>query len=320
MISIKSGTQTWSKAEQTSALKPDPVQTMSVNDKQGVLGEKENIGEVLNKIADPNWVDPVKTRRVGNSELGKDAFLKLLLAQMKNQDPTSPMQSHEMAAQLAQFTSLEKLQSIDDSMKSLNTNNNQGEGSKFETLNLIGKAVTGDSAAVIRNDATEEHDINFSLLKDATKVKLTIKDAQGTPVRELDVNNLKAGSNKVTWNGINNEGAPMGKGEYRIEIEAFDFSGRKVGAETKFSGVITGVNFSAEGPVLMMGKQKIKLKDVRSITTADQVHQASYNQVNNEVKQTTNDVAKSASTQAVLDNVAMSRGIINKLGKQTGNQ
>ena len=318
MISIKSGTQTWSKAEQTSSLKPDANQTMSAKEKAEFLGDKENIGEVLNKIADPNWVDPAKSRRVGNAELGKDAFLKLLLAQMKNQDPTSPMESHEMAAQLAQFTSLEKLQSIDDTMKTMKNVNASGDGSKFDTLNLIGKAVNGDSASVIRHDTTEEHEINFKLLKDANKVKLVIKDAQGTPVRELEVRDLKKGQNTVTWNGVNEQGAPMGKGEYRIDLTAFDGGGRKVGAETKFSGVITGVNFTSQGPVLMMGKQKIRMNDVKSITTADQINKATHHKVNNQIKQTTNDVAKNANTQALMDSVAMSRGMINKVGKETG--
>ncbi|MCB0356350.1 MAG: flagellar biosynthesis protein FlgD [Bdellovibrionales bacterium] len=319
MISIKGGTQTWSKAEQTSALKPETQQSMSSVEKNEFLGEKENIGEVLNKIADPNWVDPAKTRKVGNAELGKDAFLKLLLAQMKNQDPTSPMESHEMAAQLAQFTSLEKLQSIDESMKNMNSVKGNADGSKFDSLSLIGKAVGGDSSSVLRQDPTEEHDINFKLMKDANKVKLTIKDAQGTPVRELEIKDLKAGQNTVSWNGINEEGAPMGKGEYKVDIEAFDIAGQKVGAETKFSGVITGVSFTPEGPVLMMGKQKIRMNDVKTITTSEYVDKTVRHEVNNQILKSTNDVAKSANTQALLDNVAMSRGMINKVGKETGN-
>lgn len=316
MISIKGGTQTWSKAEQTSGLKNDARQSMSAIEKQEALGNNENIGEVLNKLSDPNWVDPAKTRKVGNSELGKDAFLKLLLAQMKNQDPTSPMESHEMAAQLAQFSSLEKLQNIDESMKVMANPKGDSAG-QFDALNLIGKAVAGDSTQVLRQDTAEEHDINFKLAKDAQKVEVVIKDGQGNVVRELEVKGLKAGQNKVTWNGLNDEGSAMGKGEYRIELKASDLSGRKIAAETKFSGVITGVNFSTEGPVLLMGKQKIRLKDVKTITTADQAAKVTSHQVNNEVKQTSSNVVNNPGTGALLDNVAMSRGMINKVSKET---
>lgn len=317
MISIKGGTQTWSKAEQTSSLKPDIKQTMSAQEKQEFLGEQENLGEVLNKIADPNWVDPVKTRKVGNTELGKDAFLKLLLAQMKNQDPTSPMESHDMAAQLAQFSSLEKLQNMDQSLSAMANVNQDNQANKFDALTLIGKSVSGDSSNIIRQDSSEEHDINFNLVKDASKLSIVIKDSQGQPVREIGVKNLKAGQNKVTWNGVNSEGAPMGKGEYQVELVATDAGGRKIAAETKFSGLITGVNFTAEGPVLMMGKQKIRMKEIRSITQADQIEKVEHHQVNNEIQQQTNQVADSQG-RALLDNVAMARGMINKVTKETG--
>src|SRR5690606_22005598 len=108
MISIKGGTQTWSNAEQQSSLRGDGTQNMSAADREKILGDKD-LGEYLNKIADPNWIDPKKARQVGGTELDKDAFLKLFLAQLKNQDPMNTMDSHELAAQLAQFTSLEKL-------------------------------------------------------------------------------------------------------------------------------------------------------------------------------------------------------------------
>lgn len=319
MISIKGGTQTWSKADQTSSLKPDTKQTLSAKEKEEFLGTNDNIGEVLNKIADPNWVDPVKTRRVGNSELGKDAFLKLLLAQMKNQDPTSPMESHEMSAQLAQFSSLEKLQNIDQSLNTMANVNSDSQGSKYDALNLIGKAVGGDSSNVIRQDPNEEHDINFNLVKDASKVTVTIKDAQGQVVREIDLKELKAGPNKVTWNGVNGEGASMGKGEYQVELQAVDSAGRKLAAETKFAGIITGVNFTSEGPVLMMGKQKIRMKEVRSITTPDQLARVTHNDVNNEIQKASDQVVQNNVGSALLDNVAMSRGMINKMSKETGN-
>src|SRR3712207_3372809 len=99
VMNVKRGSQTFSKAEQASSLKNDNARTVSATDHQEAFGD-QNVGDVLNKIADPNWVDPTKKpRAVGNNQLDKDAFLKLMLAQMKHQDPTNPMQSHEMAAQ-----------------------------------------------------------------------------------------------------------------------------------------------------------------------------------------------------------------------------
>jgi flagellar basal-body rod modification protein FlgD len=317
MISVKGGTQTWSKAEQTSALKSDTNRTMAAQDFEKALGTNENIGEVLNKISDPNWIDPVKTRKVGNDELGKDAFLKLLLAQMKNQDPTSPMESHQMAAQLAQFSSLEKLQNIDESMKTMTNGNGQAGASQFDALNLIGKAIHGDSTQVMRQNSEETHDVNFKLLKPAEVVQVTIKDEQGTVVRELETRNLKEGQNVISWNGLNNEGSTMGKGEYRVEIKATDSAGRKLAAETKFEGIVSGVNFSAEGPVLMMGKQKIRLKDVKSITQPDQLAKVATSQITNEITKANDNVVNAEGNLQMLDNVSMSRGMINKMSQET---
>src|ERR1700753_3724608 len=109
MMSVKGGTQTWSTSPQRTDFKSDNTHNVSATDHAKYF-DSESPGDTANKIADPNYVDTTKKMRtVGNAELGKDAFMTLLLTQMKNQDPTNPLKSHEMAAQLAQFTSLEKL-------------------------------------------------------------------------------------------------------------------------------------------------------------------------------------------------------------------
>ena len=106
MISIKGGTKVFSDSKTTSfGGGADEKQALTDAERQKYYGGKD-IGEILNKVSDPNWVDPAKQRKVGGSEMDKDAFLKLFLAQMKNQDPTNPLQNHELASHLAQFTTL----------------------------------------------------------------------------------------------------------------------------------------------------------------------------------------------------------------------
>lgn len=262
MVNVKQGTRTWSPAEQTSALKADKAQTLSTPDQERALGG-ENLGDVLNKVADANWVDPAKSRKVGNSQLDKDAFLKLMLAQMKNQDPTKPMESHEMAAQLAQFTSLEQLNNINSTLEGMKQSQAPAVG--YQALNFIGKRVAGDSSKISRAAGDTKHDVSFQLLGDATKVKLTVKDAEGKPVKTLEFGNLKKGENSAQWNGVSGDGTAARPGEYRVTIEATGPTGQKVYAKTEFDGKITGVNYTSQGPVLLVGTQTVKLQDVKKI-------------------------------------------------------
>ncbi|MEX0746384.1 MAG: flagellar hook capping FlgD N-terminal domain-containing protein, partial [Rhodothermales bacterium] len=62
----------------------------------------------------PSSLPPGASTQAGGSTLGKNEFLRLLVAQISNQDPLNPMEGHEFAAQLAQFTSVEQLMNIGD--------------------------------------------------------------------------------------------------------------------------------------------------------------------------------------------------------------
>jgi flagellar basal-body rod modification protein FlgD len=180
-MDVKTGTQTWSNAVQKADFKSDGTSNISATDKAKFFQE-DSIGDTLNKVADANYVDDSKKMRtVGNNQLNKDAFMSLLLTQMKNQDPTNPLKSHEMAAQLAQFTQLEKLTNIDQSINSLRTD--QKPSMNYQALNLIGKAVNTDNSKVTRTDATQNHEIRFNLGASAQQVEVKIKDANGTELR-----------------------------------------------------------------------------------------------------------------------------------------
>jgi flagellar basal-body rod modification protein FlgD len=263
-MNVKNGVQTWSTSQQFVNNKSDGAQNISATDRDKVF-QDEAIGDTLNKVSDPNYVDTSKKMRtVGNPDLGKDAFMSLLLAQMKNQDPTNPLKSHEMAAQLAQFTQLEKLQNIDSGIEGLRKDAQPDHN--LQALGFIGKAVMTDNSRVSHANAEEGHDIRFNLPADAQTVSIRIKDAEGNLVRNIETRNAKTGKNTINWNGKNEDGQSTPVGEYVAEFEALSSNGKKLHVESKVEGLITGVQFTAKGPMLMVGRQAVQMSEVKTIT------------------------------------------------------
>lgn len=325
---VKTGAKAWSDSVQRSDFEKDGMQSISALDKEKMFG-MEDLGETLNKVADPNWVDPSKMRNVGKNQLDKDAFMTLLLTQMKNQDPTNPLKSHEMAAQLAQFTSLEKLSNIDSGIEKLRTD--AAPNKNFEALSFIGKSVMTDSSKISRTDIKEMHDLNFKLGTDAQQAEVKIVDGMGNIVRNMTFNNLKSGKNTLSWNGIMDDGNPAVNGEFTFQVAAKGSNGANIAVETRTEGIVTGVNFTPKGPQVMVGKQAIDLSDIKMITQPDlsqQVPQAM------QPKQTSTDAVKKTTvkpesgkatgaqkvtlSQGNLENVAMTQGLINKINDEGG--
>jgi flagellar basal-body rod modification protein FlgD len=263
MMGLKTGTKSWSDSPQTSNARGDSQGQNLTSAEMAKLGG-DNIGDIANKVADPNWVDPSKKMRtVGSDKLGKDAFMKLMLAQMKNQDPTNPMQNHELAAQLAQFSSVEQLQNVNTTLDDMRKGQKPTES--FQALNFIGKAVWGDSSKLVRAKGDKSHEFSFHLPDNAKDVKIKVLNPNAEVVRTVDLKDLKEGDNSWVWNGLNEQAQAQPAGEYRFVVEAQNLEGKKLAVKTDFEGVITGVNYTPEGPVLLVGSQSVKLKDVKKI-------------------------------------------------------
>lgn len=228
----------------------------------------KSLQDILNSVSDPNYAKSKrKVKGVGNAELGKDAFFKLMLTQLKQQDPTNPLKSHEMAAQLAQFSSVEQLSNMNETLTKMSQKG--GENDKFDVLNLIGKKVSGDSGQIDRMKGDKDHKIEFNLAQAADQATVTIKDDKGITIKTYDLKDLKKGKNQLVWNGLHSDGKDARVGHYTAHISA-QGRGQKVPASTQFSGSVEGVQFTAKGPVLMVGGKTLNLRDVKKIEVPKQ--------------------------------------------------
>ncbi|MBC7741667.1 MAG: flagellar biosynthesis protein FlgD [Bdellovibrionaceae bacterium] len=327
-MNVKAGTKTWNEAPGGER---DLKKATALTDEQKAKLGADDIGAVLNKTMDPNWVDDGKVvKGKGNPNLDKDAFFKLMLTQLKNQDPMNPLKNHEMAAQLAQFSTLEQMSNMNSTLQKME--GKSSEPANFQALTLIGKTVAGDSSKVVRTQFDKTHDFHFNLPQDSSEATVKIFDDKGEMVREYKLSNLKAGDNKLTWNGQNDKGAKASVGEYQFKVEAKNSAGQKLAVKSDFSGVITGMSFSPEGPVLQVGSQSIKMRDVRQITDSsaklndqksidvsnlDLKNSEPVGQANVKQEANTSNTPMPPGMVDIKTGVAMSRDVYNKLQKET---
>ena len=328
VMGVKTGVKAWgdTKSAAIESSRSEMANNLGAEDMQK-LGA-DNVGDLLNKIADPNWVDPSKKPRgVGNDKLDKDAFMKLMLAQMKNQDPTNPMKNHELAAQLAQFSSVEQMTNMNTTLTEMKAAQKPAES--FMALNFIGKAVAGDSAKLVRAKGDSNHDFGFNLPDNAKDVEIKVQNENGEIIRKVSLKDLKKGENKWVWNGQDDNGRAAPAGEYNFFATATNPGGKKLSVKTDFEGTITGVNYTNEGPVLLVGSQSVKLKDVKkiidpSLKSNDQKSQTGpqpdlksvKTSLENESNAKAGDPVK-AGPSKLMSSVGMSNGMMAKLDKET---
>ncbi|MBY0385187.1 flagellar biosynthesis protein FlgD [bacterium] len=226
---------------------------------------KESLGDIGNRVANSGKVGGGRAvQGQGNPKLDKDAFFKLMLTHLKNQDPTSPLKSHEMAAQLAQFSSLEQMSNINEVLKDMNKG--QANNGQFQALDLIGKTVSGDSAKIDHKAGDTKHSIHFNLADAADEVKIAIKDAEGNVVKNFEMKSQPKGSVKLEWDGKSLDGKTQAAGTYKVHVDAKKSTGSKVAAETQFKGQVTGVQLSETGPIVFIGNKSVPLKEIKQIS------------------------------------------------------
>lgn len=181
--------------------------------------------------------------------LGKDAFLKLLVAQLSHQDPLKPMDGEQMVTQLAQFSALEQAVSQSAKLDLLST---QITGlSNSATTDLVGKTVTvrGQSIAF---DGTSATGVSVNLAGPADKCTVTIRDANGNAVRTIDMGARGAGAMPIAWDGKDDKGNTVAPGSYSVDVKATNAAGASVSVSQDVTGKVVRVSFEKGYPELTL--------------------------------------------------------------------
>lgn len=157
------------------------------------------------------------TAKTGSTTLGQADFLKLMTAQMQNQDPFSPVDNTQMVAQMAQFSSLAGITDMSTTLKSIA--DKLGATSTSDAVSYIGKNVlTAGSTAYGRTSGGIAGAVELG--DDATAVNVTISDANGQVLKTLNLGAHAKGTMTYDWDGKTAAGTDAGSGPFTVKVAA----------------------------------------------------------------------------------------------------
>jgi len=189
------------------------------------------------------------TQSAAQKPLDKEAFLKLLVAQISHQDPTQPMQGTEFVAQLSQFAVVEQAIQQSSRLDALST---QLTGiANNDAVGLVGKTVTL-RASGLTWDGKSSASSSVTLQGPAATTKVRIQDSNGQTVRTLDLGPRPAGALPVVWDGRTSDGGKAPIGQYKVVVEATDSSGKPVTTSSDMKGTVARVGFDKGYPELVL--------------------------------------------------------------------
>jgi flagellar basal-body rod modification protein FlgD len=218
-------------------------------------------------------LDNIRSNQSGSTVMGstsvktaaseKDMFLKLLVKQFQYQDPLNPVENTEFAAQLAQFSSLEALTNMKDSIDVMSVI--QNSMNSMQAISFIGKQVKASGNTI--NYTGGSSTLNYNVGGNAADVVVKIYNSNGILVHTVDLKNVTKGDNSYTWDGKDGNGSNLSNGAYTFNISAVDYNGNALATSSSMSGTVTGVRFDGSGNIyLEVGDKEVSLSEVSLIS------------------------------------------------------
>ncbi len=209
---------------------------------------------------------PTSSSFTSGVSLDKDDFVKLLVAQMKHQDPLNPQDGTQMATQLAQFSSVEQLMNINSTLAGQG-GTNAGLATALENSAAIG--LIGKNVSVSTNTVTVGGDAipPFATeLPGAGTLVVNLVDASGRVVRTQDMGRVAAGRHALD---IRDLADGLSNGTYTISLAFTNAAGATSAPATLATAHVDGVQFGPNGLVLRSGTRTYPLSGVTSVDAAN---------------------------------------------------
>lgn len=195
------------------------------------------------------------------SEGAEDRFLKLLVTQLKNQDPLNPMDNAEITSQMAQISTVSGIDKLNSTMQAMATAFSANQS--LEATAMVGhRVLVPGSTLQLQNGAAAG---GLELLQAADRVSISIKDGSGQVVHRVDLGPQPAGVVSFQWDGVVDSGASAAPGSYSFAVEAAQ-GGKKIDATALALGLVAGVMQGKTGVLLNVnGMGAVALSDVKQV-------------------------------------------------------
>ena len=191
----------------------------------------------------------------------KDIFLKILIAQMQNQDPLKPQDAAQMSTQLAQFNMVEQQISTNRLLSTILSQSSRSTDSEMAMApSYLGHTVSARTREVTF-DGTSPIRLSLEMAQDVAK-EIRIVDEAGYTVRTIP---LDPATNKLVWDGTTDSGSIATSGNYGIEIVTTDANGNPVAGNAIITDQATAVRLTADGVFIMVGATPVSMVNITEI-------------------------------------------------------
>lgn len=178
----------------------------------------------------------------------EDRFLKLLVTQMKNQDPLNPLDNAQVTSQMAQLSTVTGIEKLNTSLQAMS--NSFASSQSLQAAGMIGRSVLapGSKLQLLNGSAVG----GYTLGQPADSAVVTIKDEAGKVVQSIDMGAQKTGNVMFQWDGVTDSGSVAPNGAYTFEVSALQGGKRAQVAEASLLslGMVSSVSLSAAGITL----------------------------------------------------------------------